>query len=117
LALLQTGAGNPIGNLRIKEAADWLAERDGVAQGFTDAEVARRGEGFTEHLASHGLFVAGSSGVQGEWPKLLLTRADDGLLYLDEIAGDAAGSGIDPEVHAHLRPGMQAQARQLATLA
>jgi len=36
---------------------------------------------------------------------------------LDEIAGDAAGSGLEPEVHAHLRPGMRAQARQLAALA
>ncbi|KQU81661.1 MULTISPECIES: type II toxin-antitoxin system HipA family toxin [unclassified Rhizobacter] len=110
--LLLAGAGNPIGNLRIKEAAMWLAERDRVAQGFTDAEVARRGEAFSEHLASHGLFVAGSSGVQGEWPKLLLTRADDGLLYLDHTLPDARarehfivkfGRGTDPALAAILR--------------
>ncbi|OIN93724.1 MAG: phosphatidylinositol kinase [Comamonadaceae bacterium CG1_02_60_18] len=87
--LLQAGAGNPIGNLRVKEAAEWLSHNTGAVRGFTDDEVASRGEDFTEFLAGHGLFVAGSSGVQGEWPKLLLTRAQDGLLYLDHTLADA----------------------------
>jgi serine/threonine-protein kinase HipA len=103
--LLLAGAGNPIGNLRIKEAAAWLAQHGGAAglasaaqaagsastglRGFSDEEVAQRGDDFSEYLAAHGLFVAGSSGVQGEWPKLLLTRADDGLLYLDHTLPDA----------------------------
>ncbi|WP_334041857.1 type II toxin-antitoxin system HipA family toxin [Burkholderia ambifaria] len=86
--LLLAGAGNSIGNLRVKEAAQWLAERGGPQQGFTDEEVAARGDAFSEYLAEHGFFVAGSSGVQGEWPKLLLTRADDGLLYLDHTLPD-----------------------------
>jgi serine/threonine-protein kinase HipA len=77
--LLLAGAANPIGHLRIREAAEWLADRGGD---------------FTEHLGAHGLFVAGSSGVQGEWPKLLLTRAADGLLYLDHTLPDA-------EAHTH----------------
>lgn len=86
--LLLAGAGNPIGNLRVKEAAQWLGANAGAQRGFTDDEVAQRGDGFSEYLASHGLFVAGSSGVQGEWPKVLLTRADDGLLYLDHTLPD-----------------------------
>ena len=87
--LLRAGAGNPIGNLRIKEAWDWLAEgQAGPARGFRFDEVAGRHEDFVEHLAGHGLFVAGSSGVQGEWPKILLTEADDGLLYLDHTLED-----------------------------
>ncbi len=87
--LLLAGAGNPIGNLRVKEAAQWLHDHAGAQRGFTDEEVAQRAEGFSEYLASHGLFVAGSSGVQGEWPKVLLTRAEDGLLYLDHTLPDA----------------------------
>lgn len=87
--LLLAGAANPIGHLRIREAAEWLADRAGECRGFTDEEVAERGGDFTDHLAAHGLFVAGSSGVQGEWPKLLLTRAVDGLLYLDHTLPDA----------------------------
>jgi serine/threonine-protein kinase HipA len=110
--LLLAGAGNPIGNLRVKEAAQWLAANAGPRQGFTDDEVAQRGDEFSEYLASHGLFVAGSSGVQGEWPKILLTRADDGLLYLDHTLPDERavkhyivkfGRGADPQLASILR--------------
>lgn len=110
--LLLTGAGNPIGHLRIKEAAQWLAARAGPKRGFTDAEVADRATGFIDHLGMHGLFVAGSSGVQGEWPKLLLTRARDGLLYLDHTVDDTEatehfivkfGRGADKRLAAILR--------------
>lgn len=110
--LLLAGAGNPIGNLRIKEAADWLAAHTGPMRGFTDDEVAQRSDDFAEYLASHGLFVAGSSGVQGEWPKILLTRADDGLLYLDHTLPDDRavahcivkfGRGADPQMASILR--------------
>jgi len=90
--LLLAGAGNPIGNLRVKEAATWLSQNTGAIRGFTDDEIAQRSDDFSEYLASHGLFVAGSSGVQGEWPKVLLTRARDGLLYLDHTLADAAAS-------------------------
>ena len=110
--LLLAGAGNPIGNLRVKEAAIWLAQNAGAQRGFADDEIAERGEEFSEYLASHGLFVAGSSGVQGEWPKLLLTRADDGLLYLDHTLPDERaiehyivkfGRGTDPQLASILR--------------
>lgn len=110
--LLLAGAGNPIGNLRVKEAAEWLAANSGGRQGFSDDEVAQRGDAFSEHLASSGLFVAGSSGVQGEWPKVLLTRARDGRLYLDHTLPDAEavahyivkfGRGTDPQLAAILR--------------
>lgn len=84
--LLLAGAGNPIGNLRIKEAAE---QQQGVPlSGFRYSDVASRHEDFVEYLAGHGLFVAGSSGVQGEWPKVLLTEAEDGLLYLDHTLPD-----------------------------
>jgi len=86
---LLAGAGNPIGHLRVAEAAQWLQTYSGPRQGFDDDEVAARSDHFIEHLSSHGLFVAGSSGVQGEWPKILLARARDGLLYLDHTVDDA----------------------------
>ncbi len=88
--LLCAGAGNPIGNLRVKEAHEWVMARSGdVSKGFTTEEVGARASDFNEYLAQHGLFLAGSSGVQGEWPKILLTRADDDLLYLDHMLPDA----------------------------
>ncbi|NNH36461.1 type II toxin-antitoxin system HipA family toxin [Acinetobacter sp. NIPH 2377] len=89
-ALLKAGAGNPIGHLRIKEAHEWLYTKFPVTptQGFSLEEIIQRRETFIESLASYGLFVAGSSGIQGEWPKLLLTQAQDGLFYLDHTLPD-----------------------------
>lgn len=110
--LLLAGAGNPIGHLRIKEAAQWLEGNAGATRGFTDEEVAQRGDAFSEYLASYGLFVAGSSGVQGEWPKVLLTRAKDGLLHLDHTLPDSQavqhyivkfGRGTDQQLASILR--------------
>ncbi len=111
--LLNTGAGNPIGNLRVKEAHAWAAARSGtIRRGFTVDEVARRAGDFNEYLAQHGLFLAGSSGVQGEWPKILLTQAADGLLYLDHTLPDELaarhfivkfGRGTDPALATILR--------------
>jgi serine/threonine-protein kinase HipA len=88
-SLLRSGAGNPVGNLRVKEAHEWVTARTGsTTRGFTMEEVATRAGDFNEYLAQHGLFLAGSSGVQGEWPKILLTRAHDGLFYLDHTLYD-----------------------------
>ena len=110
--LLLAGAGNPIGHLRVKEAVQWLEANAGAQRGFTEEEVAQRGDAFSEYLASYGLFVAGSSGVQGEWPKVLLTRAKDGLLYLDHTLPDAQavqhyivkfGRGTDRQLASILR--------------
>ncbi len=88
--LLRRGAANPVGNCRVREAVDWLQERSQPQQGgFSFVEVAQRGEAFTEYLAQHGLFVAGSSAVQGEWPKILLTEDVTGQLFLDHALPDA----------------------------
>ncbi|AWL28849.1 type II toxin-antitoxin system HipA family toxin [Acinetobacter defluvii] len=88
-ALLNSGASNPIGNLRIKEAHEWLqANYPNTIKGFSLQEIIERKEHFIESLASFGLFVGGSSGVQGEWPKLLLTQAKDDLFYLDHTLVD-----------------------------
>ena len=89
-ALLKAGAGNPIGNLRVKEAYEWLQVQFPVQQnhGFSLDQVVERQEKFIESLASYGLFIAGSSGIQGEWPKLLLTQGHDDLFYLDHTLTD-----------------------------
>lgn len=111
--LLCAGAGNPIGNLRVLEAWQWAQERSGPQlRGFGIDEIATRSEDFNEYLAQHGLFLAGSSGVQGEWPKILMTRARDGLFYLDHALPDELaerhyivkfGRGPDPDLANILR--------------
>lgn len=89
-ALLKAGASNPIGHLRVKEAHDWLNHQTAIYpnKGFHLQEITERKEYFIESLASYGLFVGGSSGVQGEWPKLLLTQGQDDLFYLDHTLPD-----------------------------
>lgn len=121
-ALLCAGAGNPIGNVRVKEAHHWAAARShGAPYGFSLQEVVSRAGDFNEYLAQHGLFLAGSSGVQGEWPKVLLTRAHDGLFYLDHTLPDDQaqqhfivkfGRGADPALAHILR--LEAPYMQLA---
>lgn len=113
--LLLAGAGNPIGNLRVKEAADRLAGHAAHdRRGFTAAEVIERGEAFNEHLARHGLFVAGSSGVQGEWPKILLAENRDGLYCLDSVIDQTVeATGIDRAVLVRTLTGMLAPLRDL----
>jgi serine/threonine-protein kinase HipA len=51
--LLKSGAGNPIGNLRIKEAYDWLQDHFLAVKprGFSLSEIIERKEGFIESLA------------------------------------------------------------------
>jgi serine/threonine-protein kinase HipA len=79
------GAGAPIGNIRVKEA--WTAEQERLAgqhvQGVTEEEIFARGPAFRDMVGRFG-----SSGVQGEWPKILLTRAVDGLYYPDSAVAD-----------------------------
>lgn len=87
--LLLAGAGNPIGNLRIAEASVYAKAQIGASRGFTRDEIVSRAEAFMEFLANEGYFVAGSSGVQGEWPKILLTQDKTGLWHLDHLLPDS----------------------------
>ncbi|KAF1007588.1 MAG: hypothetical protein GAK28_01544 [Luteibacter sp.] len=88
-ALLCAGAGNPVGNARIREAAERFGRHVvDDRQGFTWEDIVARDGDFIDYLATHGAFIGGSSGVQGEWPKLLLAEGRDGLYYLDHALPD-----------------------------
>ena len=78
------------GNIRIKEAADAEAERlRGVErQGVTEREILERSDRFMEVADRFGMLASGSSGLQGEWPKVAMTLADDGLYYPDSVVTD-----------------------------
>ncbi|APO76818.1 HipA-like protein [Rhizobium etli 8C-3] len=90
LSLLMRSATGGIGNIRIKEAADAEAERlRGVErQGVTEAEILVRSDRFMEVVDRFGMLASGSSGLQGEWPKVSMTQADDGLYYPDSFVTD-----------------------------
>ncbi|NKJ38674.1 HipA domain-containing protein [Rhizobium sp. SG570] len=90
LPLLLRSAAGGIGNIRIKEAADAEAERlRGVErQGVTEAEILDRSDRFMEVADRFGMLASGSSGLQGEWPKVSMTQASDGLYYPDSFVTD-----------------------------
>lgn len=86
LLLLRLAGGAPIGNVRIKEA--WEDERRRLADikcpPLTDEDIAGRSDRFVDVVTRFAFLASGSKGVQGEWPKALLTRrAADGLWYPD----------------------------------
>lgn len=93
--LLLEGAGCPVGNLRIREA--WERERVRVAEetaksgpcrGISLDDILQRTDAFLWVAERFALVASGSSGVQGEWPKILMTCAADGLWYPDSIVPD-----------------------------
>ncbi|WP_250265983.1 type II toxin-antitoxin system HipA family toxin [Rhodovastum atsumiense] len=90
LPLLLRAGGGPIGNIRVKQA--WDAEQARIAgmrqPGLTLEDVFALDERFLELAKEFAAIAAGSSGVQGAWPKVLLTQARDGLWYPDPLVPD-----------------------------
>jgi serine/threonine-protein kinase HipA len=88
--LLLRGAGCPVGNIRVKEA--WWQEGERLKgkrfQGLETREILERSDRFLDTVDRFALIASGSSGVQGEWPKVLLTKATDGLWYPDPLVSD-----------------------------
>lgn len=89
--LLRRAGGSPIGNIRVKEA--WEAEQTRllhfVPQGLTLDDICSLDERFLTLADTFAAQVSGSSGVQGAWPKVLLTQAQDGLWYPDPLVADS----------------------------
>jgi serine/threonine-protein kinase HipA len=90
LPLLLRAGSNPVGNIRIREAAQ--QERDRLAgvvrRGVTEGDIFGRTDLFIEVIDRFGMMASGSSALQGEWPKVALTLATDGLWYPDAFVGD-----------------------------
>lgn len=99
-ALLENGAANPPGNLRIKESADkrrtqLLPDAGGELrnaerhQGFTKEDILERQEYFIEYAHQHGAHVAGATDIQGEAPKYLLQQDDNGRWHVEGALSDS----------------------------
>lgn len=90
LPLLRRAGAAPVGNLRVKEAFEEAVPRlrEQPRIGVEMTEIEGRGDRFLD-LADRFAFIAsGSSGLQGEWPKIALTQARDGLWYPDPMVDD-----------------------------
>jgi serine/threonine-protein kinase HipA len=83
IELLKRCAGSPVGNLRVKEAH--LLEAERVAKmtrgGVTMEDILSRDATFLEVADHFSMLASGSSGLQGDWPKVALTQSKDGLWY------------------------------------
>lgn len=90
LSLLLRSATGGIGNIRIRQAAEAEAERlQGVQrQGVAETDILARSDRFMEVADRFGMLASGSSGLQGEWPKVSMTQASDGLYYPDSFVDD-----------------------------
>ena len=92
--LMCAGAFNPIGRIRVAEAAAYYAnhvsrhETEDERHGFTTEEIIRRGDAFNERMLIHSMLAAGSLGVQGAAPKYLLTKDQKGLWHADAALAD-----------------------------
>ncbi len=94
LQLLRRAGGAPIGNLRIREA--WEAEQERITglecPPLTDIDIFNRTERFLDVVDRFAHLASGSSGVQGEWPKALMTRSGrDGCWYPDPFVDTEDG--------------------------
>src|SRR5258705_9033226 len=89
--LLLHGAGSPVGNMRIKEArAEELLRVAAMPRnGVSMKDILDRTDRFLSVADSAALLASGSSGLQGNWPKIAMTRAADGNWYPDSTVEDA----------------------------
>ena len=95
ILLLQRAGGAPIGNMRIREA--WEAEQTRIATldcpPLTDEDIYEKSDKFMDVVDRFTHLASGSSGVQGEWPKALMTRSRrDGLWYPDPFVATEDGA-------------------------
>ncbi|MAZ05742.1 HipA domain-containing protein [uncultured Marinobacter sp.] len=83
--LLAEGCIAPIGNLRIKEAADAFAEKLSQAgpSYFSAEEVCTRADNLVEHAQAMGVAIGGATGAGGDAPKLLLVENHEELFALE----------------------------------
>lgn len=94
--LLSEGCVAPVGNLRIKEAAENFAERTANRKplAFTRDDVSERNEEMIDYAHSLGIAIGGATGAGGDAPKLLLVEDRQGQLYMEGTLDEA-------DVHQH----------------
>lgn len=93
--LASHGAFNPIGNLRIDQAARYYAEHAGqhldkhIVDGFELKDILAKQDDFLEYIWLHAMLHAGTTGAQGVAPKFQLTESLNGRWHADAALADA----------------------------
>jgi len=93
MPLIQHGAFNPVGRLRLDTAvayANSVREDDAALhRGFTLDEIVGRKDDFIENLSRHGMLGAGTTGLQGASAKFMLVKDHEGLWFIDSFAKES----------------------------
>ena len=89
LFLLQQFTAAPIGNMRIKSAAETLYLTSEVTGGSTRAEVVQEGMGFLDQARESGWPIIGALGAGGVAQKMLLVEDAWGQFYPNGALDDA----------------------------
>lgn len=93
MPLIQHGAFNPVGRLRLDSAVAYAnsvrEEDDSLHRGFTLDEITGRKDDFIETLSKHGMLGAGTTGLQGASAKFMLAKNNEGLWFLDSFAKES----------------------------
>ncbi|MDX8399339.1 MAG: HipA domain-containing protein, partial [Gallionellaceae bacterium] len=93
MPLIQHGAFNPVGRLRLDSAVAFAASvrEDDVSlqRGFTLDEIVGRKDDFIENLSRHGMLGAGTTGLQGASAKFMLVKNNEGLWFIDSFAKES----------------------------
>jgi serine/threonine-protein kinase HipA len=94
--LLSEGCIAPVGNLRIKEAAEAFDTQlqDTEVVPFTQHDISNRDEYLLEYANQLGVVIGGATGAGGDAPKLLVVEGRDGCFYLE-------GTLAEPEIAHH----------------
>lgn len=93
--LICAGAFNPIGRIRVAEAAQYFESHVArhpaghASPGLTINDIVLRSTEFNETMFLHGMLGAGTTGVQGAAPKYLLSQDRAGRLHGDAVLPDA----------------------------
>lgn len=91
--MLLRGAGNPIGNVRVAQAAREIEAMPRNHPGFAKEDLVQRTDAFLEYAETYGMIVAGESGVSGESPKMLAVTDTEGRWHADGVVPDSRATG------------------------
>jgi serine/threonine-protein kinase HipA len=93
MPLIQHGAFNPVGRLRLDSAVAYAnsVKDDDVSlqRGFTLDEIVGRKDDFIENLSRHGMLGAGTTGLQGASAKFMLVKNHEDLWFIDSFAKES----------------------------
>lgn len=81
--LLERGAVNPVGNLRVRPKAE---RHQDLHRGFGLKDMVSRGDSFVEYAHEVGATVAGATDTQGEAPKFWVVEDEQGRWHPDNGA-------------------------------